>query len=328
MDLDLPGENAHTAQFGPTKALNAQPDQARDRRRETSRISENIGMSSVADLAFCKEFAEKDAKIKTDGKVHAVNETQHQRMQELSELTMDLYAQLAANERENHKGMSGAAATKFQDQFIGSVLKSANTFLTLLMSFSAPAESSSNSGTSPSASALDYDDPAVDGPVQHPYHKLPAASSDDSKPLPPIEVTTVLQLLTCYIRITHLYSIMYARILDYMLAFPQRVDSVPPIFPGMQVGGVSLDKFGAFQVKMLLQISVHVLGGIESALGLPQEYRVGKRKGGEGVLGPSVSEGFLKCLMREGAWRGNKVECVGEQLGGLRRVLKGATDFQ
>lgn len=216
MDLDLPGTSAHTAPFGPPKALNDPPGQARERKRESAQISESIGMNSAANFAFCKDLAEKDAKIE---KVHLVNEIQHRRMQELSDLAMELYAQLAVNEFENHQPMPGATATKFQDQLIGSVLKSANTFLRLLISFSAPAESYSNSGASPSASALDYDDPAVDGPVQHPYHKLPAGSSDDSKPLSPIDMTTVLQLFTCYIRIIHLYSIMYARILDYMLAF-------------------------------------------------------------------------------------------------------------
>lgn len=334
IDLDLPGTSAYTAPFSPTKTPNARPGQARDRKRGRARISESMDISPTVNSALCKTLAETDAKIKVNEKekIYLVKKIQHRHMQELSELTTNLYAQFAANDPENHQPMSGASATKFQDQFIGSVLKSANTFLTLLISFSTPAESSSDSGASPSASAMDYDDPTIDEPVQHPYHKLSYSSSDDSKPFPPIDMTTVLQLLSCYMRITHLYSIMYARILDYMLAFlqhtTQRIDSVPPIFPNMQVGGVSLNNFGTFQIKMLLQISVHILGEIESALGLPEEYRVGKRKGGEGVLGPSVSEGFLKCLMREGAWRGNKVECVREQLDKLRRVVKGAVDLQ
>lgn len=331
MDLDLPSRSSHTAPFNPTKAVNARPSRARDR--------------------LFKDLAEKEPGIKFDEEALSVNKIQHRRMQELSELAMDLYAQLAANDPENHPPTSGATATAFRDPLVGSVLKSSNTFLTLLTSFSAPATpsspfppppsfdhndstcSSSDSRASPPASALDDDDPAMDEPVPHPNRKLNfARSSDDSKPPPPTDMTTVLQLLTCYIRIIHLHSIMHAHILDYMLAFlphtTQHVDSVPPVFPGMQVGGVSLDKFGTFQVNLLLQISVHVLGEIELALGLPEECRVGKRKGGGGgVLEASVSGGFVKCLMREGAWRGKSVECVREQLGNLRRVLKGAIDF-
>ncbi|MCJ1271054.1 hypothetical protein MMC22_010953 [Lobaria immixta] len=308
--------------------------------------------SSTANFALFKELAEKEVGIKIDENPLSVSEVQHRRMQELSELAMDLYAQLAAHDPENHQPTSGAIATTFQDQLVGSVLKSSNTFLTLLTSFSTPAApsspfappptpstshnnstcSSSDSGASPPASALDYDDPAMDEPAQHPHCKLPAGSSDDSKLPPQTDITTVLQLLTCYIRIIHLHSIMYARILDYMLAFlqhtTQHVDSVPPIFPGMQVGGVSLNEFGTFQVKLLLQISVHVLGEIESALGLPEEYRIANRKSeGTGVLRASVSVGFVNSLMKEGAWRGKRVECVREQLKNLRRVLKGAIDF-
>lgn len=281
-----------------------------------------------------------------------VDEIQHRRMQELSELAIILHRQLMTNDSGKHQPRSAATAMDFQGQLVGSVLKSSNTFLTLLTSFSTSAISLSpflpsspapslyhnhstcsfsDNDVSPSASALNYNHPAINEPIHNAHRKLPT-SSDDSKPPPLTDITTVLQLLTCYIRIIHLHSIMHARFLDYMLAFLQHTtehnDFVPPVFPGMQIGGVSLNKFGTFQVKLLLQISVHVLEKIESALGLPEDCRVGKRRsGGAGVLGASVSGEFVKCLMREGAWRGKKVECVREQLGNLRRVLKGAIDF-
>ena len=90
-----------------------------------------------------------------------------------------------------------------------------------------------------------------------------------------------------------------------------------------------MDRFGPFQVKLLLQISIHVLGDIELALGLPEEFMIGKRKRkreGRGLLEASVSGGFVKRLMKEEAWRGKKVEFVRERLGNLKRVLKGAID--
>ena len=124
---------------------------------------------------------------------------------------------------------------------------------------------------------------------------------------PPTDMTIVLQLLTCYIRIVRLHSIMYKSMIDYTLAFPAAASphmaAIPPVFPGLQIGGVSLDAFGTLQVVLLLQIAVHVLGEIEVALGLPKEYRVGRwERGGRGVLEASVSSGFVKCLMREGVW--------------------------
>ncbi|CAD6590218.1 MAG: hypothetical protein ASARMPREDX12_008655 [Alectoria sarmentosa] len=353
MDLDFPSRSAHTAPFNLTKGLGAPRGRPRDRHRERTQVPKSSSMSSIPQSTLFKDLDENDAGIKFKKSSLSISEIQHRRMQELSELAMDLYAKLAANDAENHQHTSVATATTFRDQLVGSVLKSSSTFLTLLISFSAPATSfspfpppptpstnhnhstcsPSDSGASPLASTLDDDDLIMDESLQATNRPLPAASSDDSKPPPPIDMTTVLQLLTCYIRIIHLHSAMYARILDYMLAFPphktQHVDSVPPVFPGMQVGGVSLNRFGTFQVKLLLQISVHVLGEIESSLGLPKEYRVGKRKGGgTGVLGANVSGGFVQSLMKEGAWRGKKVESVREQLGNLKRVLKEAIEFE
>ena len=99
----------------------------------------------------------------------------------------------------------------------------------------------------------------------------------------------------------------------------------------MQVGRVSLDKFGTFQVKLPLQINTPVLGEIELALGLPKEYIVERRKskrGGGGFLEAGVSGGFVKHFMREEAWRGKKPESVRERLVNMKRGLKRATYFE
>ncbi len=349
MDLDLPTENVHTAASNPTMAP------TRHMERDGAQVSASSGGGSTAKCALLKDLAEKEARINYDEKTVLVNGFQHQRMQELSAFAMDLYAQLAANDPQKHQPASSITATSFQDQLedaVGSVLKSSNTFLTLLTSCSTSTTpssplflppptlptnhdnstcSSSDSGVSPSSSVPNHDDPAADERAQHhlrPRHST--SSSDDPKSPPSIDMAMVLQLLTCYMHIIHLHSIMHARILDYMTT--QHVDAIPPVFPGMQVGGVSLDQFGTFQVKLLLQISMHVLGEIELALGLPEEYSVGNKKrrnddGRRGMLEASVSGGFVKCFMREEAWRGKRVECVRERLELLRRVLSGAADL-
>ena len=337
MDIDFPNRSALSEPFSPMKAVQARPELVRN--RDKDRAPENEGGDNFDDGTL------------------SISEIQHRRMQQLSELAMDLFAQLAANDPENDRQRgSSATATVFQDQLVGSVLKSSNTFLSLLTSFSTPTTpstptfphapptspimqnnspcSSSYSRASASASTSDQDDSNMDESGQNARCKLPNGSFDDSKPPPPTDMTTVLQLLTCYLRIIHLHSIMHIRLLDYLLAFFPNTNrhgvSIPPVFPGMQVGGVSLDRFGPFQVKLLLQISIHVLGDIELALGLPEEFMIGKRKRkseGRGLLEASVSGGFVKRLMKEEAWRGKKVEFVRERLGNLKRVLKGAIDI-
>lgn len=363
MDIDLLATGRYTTSFSPTNAVDTRPRRDRDRDGGWSQFP---GNEAPANPTSSKDLAKIEGKIKQRKIFFPVEEIQHRRMQELSRLAMDLYSQLANNDSEDHdhRPTSGSTTIAFQDQLIGSVLKYSNTFLTLLNSFSNPANrsshlasctptsstsydkstydsSSSSSDTSPSSSTRDAEDHVMDEPIQHAHSERPVDSLDNVEPPPPIDTVTVLQLLTCYIRIVHLHNIMHAHILNYMCAFLQthtpHVDSIHPIFPNMQVGGVSLNRFGTFQIRLLLQISVYMLGKIESALGLPKEYRVGKKsKGGRtgGVLGTSVSGDFLKCLMSEGAWRGKKVESVREQLRSvreqlrnLRRVLKRALDF-
>lgn len=364
MDLDWPDRSADIETFSPTKALNARPDRARDMDRQRVQMSASFGMSSTAESAMFRDLAEDDIGTSFDGESVSVSKLQHRRVEGLSKLEMKLYVQLAANDPENHQPTSGATAKAFQGQLVGNVLKSSDTFLELLKSFPGPNThssspfphapptpsinqdsstcGSSDSGASPSASTLTHDDSSLVEWSRSSQRKLPAGSSDDSKPPPPTDMTTVLQLLTCYLRIIHLHSIMHARLLDYMLAFfpppAQQVDSVPPVFPdippvfpGMQIGGVSLDKFAPFQVKIVLQTSIHLLGEIELALGLPEEYMIAKKRrkgGGKGVLEASVSGGFVKRLMKEEGWKGKRVECVRERLRNLRQVLKGAVDFQ
>lgn len=359
MELDLPSRESYMAPFNPTEALNVPPGQARTRDGGKPGTPANPGTNKIAKFGIFKDLTEIEAGTKSDDESLSVGQIQHRRMQELSVLAMDLYAQLTANNPETHLPTSGVTATAFQDQLVGRVLKSSNTFLTLLASFPAPVTPSSpfppplsnppspfsinhnnsicsfsDSDTSPPASFVDYDYPILDESVRYTQRRPITGTSDDSNASPPTDMTTVLQLLTCYIRIIRLHSIMYARILDYMLAFlphvTQHVGSVPPVFPGMQIGGVSLDKFGTFQVKLLLQISVHVLGEIEMGLGLPEEFCVGTRRGrGRGVLEAIVSGAFMECLISESAWteERNTVECVREQLKNLKRVLKGMIEF-
>ena len=348
MNIELLNTSAHTASLSPTDAVNARPCPGRDEHREWAQLFDSSGMIAPLNPPPFNDATKTETGIKPSKESLSVDEIQHRLMQELSELAMDLYAQLATNDPEYHQPTSGGTATALQDHLIGSVLKSSDTFLTLLSSFSTPAThsssfttatsyknpiyDSSDSDTSTLSLASDIDDRGIDELVQHSYSKRPAGNSDDLESPPPIDMATVLQLLTCYIRIVHLHSIMHARMLENISAFlqhtAQQVDFVPPVFPNMQVGGVSLNRFGTFQIKLLLQISVHVLGEIESALGLPKEFRVGKSKGGRtGVLGESVSGEFVKCLMNERSWRGKKVESVKEQLRNLRRVVKRAIGF-
>ena len=340
------------------------------------------------------------------------NEAQHRRMQEISELTMSLYSLITTvDQQQQHshsatKSAPSSLANDLQDPFVGSVLKYSKAFLIILRSFhpstspslltrpwtqySALGSSDSDGSASDSASVFGNGTRTFSAHKKRPcqdsslrgHHSVASRSAfsssnaNDSHSRPgSADMTTVFQLLTCYIRIIHLHSILYARILDHLLislpshshnrngnksAAPQqqqqrqqpkpREQQPPPLFPGMQVDGVSLDDFSIFQIKLILQINTHVLGEIEMALGLPDGFRISARiPGATGVLETSVSVQFIEATMREiettmlasdGAGDGNgrtpglgfgvemdRVSLIRENLVKLRKLLKGTINI-
>ena len=243
----------------------------------------NFNISFARKSATHKDFVENDRPFLKDSL--SAKEAQHRRMQELSELRMSLYSQLMANDA-HPQAASGPPG--LQDQFVGNVLKSSAAFLSLLTSFYPAARSSAklsvftpNDGDSSASEAFEFSNFATDERSQrHWKHSIArsggVSNKDALKPLP-TDMTTIFQLLTCYIRIIHLHSILYSKIFDHLTTLPHRKDAqLPPAFPGMQVGCMSLDDFGSFQMKLLLQISTHILGEVEMALGLPDGYRISK----------------------------------------------------
>lgn len=361
MDLDSPSGSVKNTPYFLGRNPKARIGQSRGEARDVAQSFANLNTARANTFTVSEDIPKEHAGTGFEDESFPVNRNQHEHMEDLSQLAMDLYAHLAAyDSNDNDKPTSVANGTAFQDQLVGTVLKTSNAFLSLLPFAasqaphpSAPppkagntASASSIIGVSLTTSTLDDDEDGTNISMdQTPGRELGGNTDPASPTHPRVDLTTVFQLLTCYMRIVRLHSIMHARILNYILAFPTRpsssnsdtantnttnvVDSVPPVFPGMCIGGMSLDKFGTFQIKLLLQISMHLLGEIELVLGLPEEYRVSERKGlvGRGVLETSVSAGFVKSLMREEAWKGGRVDSARKRLDDLGRVLKGAIDL-
>lgn len=304
-------------------------EKAQDREMEAPT---NLGIFTPKSASL-KDFVEM-GDIPFDNSFSA-DEAQHRCMRELSDLGMDLYSQLIAN--GDTFGSPG-----LQNRFVGTVVNSSAKFLALLTSFYPLTRSTmkksvfgaSDGGGSPSE-ASEFGDFTMDERGQgHPWNRSVATSAcqDDSKPVP-ADMTTILGLLTCYIRIIHLHNILYSRIYDHLTASLRKGASVPPVFPGLQVGGMPLDEFGNFQVKLLLQISTHVLGEVEMALGLPDGYRISKKSGQSlGILETSVSVQFIEMTMRENGRTGlgigtDRVMSIKNNLACLKRLLNGSINI-
>ncbi|MDI1492900.1 MAG: hypothetical protein OHK93_004683 [Ramalina farinacea] len=353
-----------------------------------AQIDPSSPRNAIDDASLLEQIQERSRIMKgstssLNSEMTPITELQHQRMRELSDLAMDLYAQLAIHNPDRHD-QSVPKSPAFHAQLVGYVLKSSNTFLALLKSFCSSVTSSTSSssssyhrspitprtasstnqqnspnnssysgtdGASPSTLAMyEREDFVMDDELGYSAPNDGSKGSSASESSQPTDMTTVLQLLTCYLRIVQLHSIMHNLFYDYLLAYfppatsqsspsvlhrqPRHLPvAIPPVFPGLQIGGVSLDPFGTFQVKFLLQISMQVLGEIELALELPEEYvLIGPRKsgrsdsrgGGLGLLEASVTGGFVERVMKERECRGQRVGVVRERLGKLRSVLRGA----
>ena len=330
MDFDYINPATHLARSQPMKTSKARHPEVGD--SETGKRQVYREASSIDTPAPPQGFLGRHA-----GKDNEKLERNHRRIQELSELAMDLYRQLPVRDTENQTSIPGAAGTTFQHDLVGSVLKSSKTFVTVLSYFpesnapSSPAPSPSASRQNLASSPSDREGSSPLAPCRDEQDSV--MSKDENRPSGcsdsgPADLTTVLELLACYMRLIHLHSVMHSHFLEYLLnCLPSRIDQsndpIPPVFPGMQVDGVSLDSFGASQVMFVLQVSLRVLGDVEMMLGLPEECRIGKRKSGaKGVLGASVSARFVKAVMREEAWREKKLLCVRKRLETLWRVLE------
>ena len=265
---------------------------------------------------------------------------QHRRMQELSELAMTLYSQVM--ETGSRDGAATTAHTLLHD-LTGRVLKSSVKFLHLLTS-SYLTKGAQSSNPPPHVSSSDDDlspietselqpspscEPSLRSPLWENSSSSTVCNSVDEVKAQQVDMTEVFALLTCYIRILHLHSLLYSQFSDFLVSLSERGVHMPPLIPGMQIGGVSLDDFGKFQIKFLLQVSTHVLGEIEIALGLPDGHRISKKdRHSQGILEESVSTEFIEMTMGEKGRTGvgmekDRIASIRNHISTLRQFLKG-----
>lgn len=106
------------------------------------------------------------------------------------------------------------------------------------------------------------------------------------------DTPTMLLILTCYLHLTRMYSTLLSNIHNSLLSFRSTATPLPAPLPSLRIGSFSLHPYPNLQVTILLEVSVHLLGQFEEALGLPYECRVRSRPEGGGRDG-SVSSGCI-----------------------------------
>lgn len=116
------------------------------------------------------------------------------------------------------------------------------------------------------------------------------------------DVLTALPILTCYICLVRIYRTIFSHIHNQLLARPSQAE-LTSILPGLQLGGFQLESHRNLQIRILMQVSVHMLDQIESALGLPDDICTAENAGSmrRGILEDSVSTALLEVVMKQEA---------------------------
>ncbi|KAJ6043149.1 uncharacterized protein N7446_001345 [Penicillium canescens] len=130
--------------------------------------------------------------------------------------------------------------------------------------------------------------------------------SDHSKP----DISTALVILTCYIQIIQIYNILFLR----------SISSLQPV-RGLQLGGFPV-QYGNLQIKILVQVIMHLLSHIERLLGTPAEYRLDPASGSSDGL---FSSSELTALLRMAMSQKDDKESDGMGVGyiySLRKIMK------
>lgn len=273
---------------------------------------------------------------------------QYQRIQELSALGLRFYAQ--AKEITSRGDSANPLALDQPNNVAVKVLESSLTFQNLLTSLyplpsspSSTEEQNHHHSSSEDEGEDDEGEPPSRSQEKTPQQprkrsslRSPHSDNDnntDNRPFhPPVDMTEVFALLTCYIRTLHLHHLFYSRLSTHLTTLFRHGNLLPPPFPSTVAGTVSLDSFAKFQVWLLVQVSTHILGEIEIALGLPDSYRVSGKDDRAGIFGGTVSVQFIEMTMREeakslfGAEK-DKIASIRDHLGRLRQLLKGAIDL-
>ena len=339
LEMDMGGENGSNMQLGSIEMVASSLARARS--------GKELAAMNVIQTSNPRPRAQETMQEAPPNKSTS-HDVQHRRMRELSELGMTLYSQgmdsiPGDDSNPLNLNLPNCLAVKVLE---GSV-KFLN-LLTSLYSFEIPSPSNippasssdeemSTSDNSESNILSVADSNQADYTRPLPPGENNSSNDDSNKPSvygdsipPPVDMTEIFSLLICYIRILHLHSFFYTRLSDFLLTSFRKGTRLPPVFPGLQAGGVSLDNFSKFQVKLLVQISTNVLGEIETALGLPDGYRISKKnRKHRGILDDSISVQFIAMAMKEKGTQGprlmeeDRFASVKNRLTSLKQILKG-----
>ncbi|KAG8165899.1 hypothetical protein KVR01_004451 [Diaporthe batatas] len=233
-------------------------------------------------------------------------------LQQLSRLDYELVTLLTVLDKgRTHVTMdtliSPIDESKSSKPAVDEILNRTREFVDVLEAFSGPASSaaprmSQNSfkhrsypaDTSRGSVEMDHDTPS-DSSSQSLTSGSSSPSSflgnSDSQPTAVLDSTSLLAILTVYIRVLRLHLVIFANVYDLLKETSESDDRVLCPVPGLNFSSFPIQS-GNLQTIILIQIVTSLFERLEPLLGLPREFRIGDRDSeAPGLFG---QQGFMK----------------------------------
>ncbi|KAI0428573.1 hypothetical protein F5Y09DRAFT_312756 [Xylaria sp. FL1042] len=252
----------------------------------------------------------------------------------------DIISGLSRCEPENQ---SGRAEPKSP---IGRVLESSQVFLELLQGLKLEHYSYAESECSYSDFRDESENPHL--PPDHPAFRdmdtrdsiyvsndMAAIPSSPSSS-PPVDMPMTLIILTCYTMLLQTYETIFSRIHESLFSQHEKVPRrlIPPILPGLHIGGFYLSKYQDLQMDILMSLSYKMLERIEEVLGInvvsepqnPTSDHTPPQK--RGLLESSCASAILDVMFKQKGlghsqnYRGERIAMVKQTMDSIRQMFR------
>ena len=98
------------------------------------------------------------------------------------------------------------------------------------------------------------------------YFQTPTTGTESSRL--ECDTPTLCALISSYVSLTRIYRTILSSILDSLPFLMGHQGQVPQLFPGMNLGGFTLEARLDLQIQILLQTTENMIGNIEQRFGL------------------------------------------------------------
>jgi Fungal Zn(2)-Cys(6) binuclear cluster domain len=228
----------------------------------------------------------------------------------LSSLNVDLSKQLATVTSESWEGtlvnMTYSACINITNMAtdsspLGNILQSTSEFVRILQALVLPCATSTASQNDDINITDNSQAPAIVPSLVRPRSMLSATRSQPSDLPHQFNISTMLVIVACYLQIVRIYDVIFTRVYSCLCeCMPQQFASSSQETLGLQLEGFPVHH-RSLQVKILKQVTEHLLDHIERLMSMPTEYRLSAShtKLYNGILSSMESTALLREIMRQ-----------------------------